>query len=235
MATMLKRGKEGKVFGPFEPTPKIKEAFQCLQSAFTKALVLAHFDHERPIRLETDASLPTIAGITSQPSASSTATGEEGGRVKNCDWLPIAFYSHTLSDAERNYSVGNKGMLAGVESCRHWRNYLEGGKYPVWVLTDNHNLQRFMKNKYLRGRLGHWWETLSCYDLDIVYWMGKTNSADGLNRRPDYKVAAEAEYCRKETERQLEADWSIEDAHSSAGEVEEGRKKVARISTAQLL
>ncbi len=63
----------------------MKEAFQRLQSEFTKAPVLAHFDYERPIRLETDASGFAIAGIISQPPASSTAAGEEGGRVKNRD------------------------------------------------------------------------------------------------------------------------------------------------------
>ncbi len=70
------------------------------------------------------------------------------------------------------------------------------------MLTDHHNLQGFMKNKPLRGRLGRWWETLSSYDLDIVYRTGKTNSADGLSRRPDYKAAAEAEYRRKQAEEQ---------------------------------
>ncbi len=185
MTAMLKGGKKGKIFGPFKPTPEIEEAFWRLQSEFTKAPVLAHFDYERPIRLETDASRFAIAGIISQPPTSSTAAGEEGGRVKNRDWHPIAFWSRTMSDAERNYSVGNQEMLAIVESCRHWRHYLEGSKYPVRVLTDHHNLQGFMKNKPLRGRLGRWWETLSGYDLDIVYRTGKTNSADGLSHRSD--------------------------------------------------
>jgi hypothetical protein len=62
----------------------------------------------------------------------------------------------------------------------------------VRVLTNYHNLKDFMKNKPLLGRLGHCWETLSGYSLDIVYCMGKTNLADGLSCRPDYKAAAEA-------------------------------------------
>jgi hypothetical protein len=101
------------------------------------------------------------------------------------------------------------------------------------VLIDYHNLQGFMKNKPLRGRLGHWWETLSGYNLDIVYRTGKTNSADGLSDRPDYKAAAEAEDYRKTAEEQTGD--SSEGARSSAAESEEGCKEVARISTAQLL
>jgi hypothetical protein len=69
MTTMLKGSKVGKIFGPFDPTTEMQEAFQRLRSKFTKAPVLAHFDYEKPIRLETDASGFAIAGIISQPAA----------------------------------------------------------------------------------------------------------------------------------------------------------------------
>jgi hypothetical protein len=130
MTAMLKGGKEGKIFGPFGPTTEMQEAFRRLQSEFTKAPVLAHCDYEKPIRLETDASGFAIAGIISQLAAWLTS-GEEGGRVKDRDWHPIAFLSRTMADAERNYSVGDQEMLAIVKACRHWRHYLEGSKYPV--------------------------------------------------------------------------------------------------------
>ncbi len=71
--------------------------------------------------------------------------------------------------------------------------------------------------------------------MDIVYRTGKTNSADSLSCRPDYRAAAEAEDRRKKIERQSGANRSIEDAHSSTGALEEGREEVTRISTAQLL
>ncbi len=101
------------------------------------------------------------------------------------------------------------------------------------MLTNYHNLQGFIRNKPLKGRLGRWWETLSGYDLDIVYRTGKTNSADSLSRRPDYKAATEAEDRQKQAQQQTED--SLEGAWSSASELEEGREEVARISTAQLL
>ncbi len=85
MTTMLIGGKEGKIFGPFEPTLEMKNAFWHFQAEFTKTPVLAHFDCKRPIRLETDASGFAIAGIISQPPTPPTAAGEEGGRVKNRD------------------------------------------------------------------------------------------------------------------------------------------------------
>jgi hypothetical protein len=55
---------------------------------------------------------------------------------------------------EQNNSVGNKEMLAVIEACRHWHCYLEGSKYPVQILTDHYNLQDFMNNEPLQGRLG---------------------------------------------------------------------------------
>ncbi len=56
---------------------------------------------------------------------------------------PIAFWSRTMSDAKRNYSVVDK-MLAIVESYRHWSHYLVGSKYLIRVLTDHNNLKGFM-------------------------------------------------------------------------------------------
>ncbi len=67
----------------------------------------------------TDASRFAIVGIISQPLAPPIAAEEEVGRVKNRDWHLITFWSHTMLDAERNYSVGDQEMLAIVESCRH--------------------------------------------------------------------------------------------------------------------
>ncbi len=60
---MLKDGKEGKIYRPFKPTTEMQEAFWHLQSKFTKAPVLAHFDYKKLIRLETDASGFAIAGV----------------------------------------------------------------------------------------------------------------------------------------------------------------------------
>ncbi len=47
-------------------TPGAKEAFIHLQKAFTKALILRHFDPERHIRIETDTSGYAIGRILSQ-------------------------------------------------------------------------------------------------------------------------------------------------------------------------
>ncbi len=104
-----------------------------------------------------------------------------------------------------------------------------------------------MKNKPLRGRLGRWWETLSGYDLEIVYCTGKTNSADGLSRRPDYKATAEAEDRQKQAQKTragesgkarasvLEEARTGESKKIRAGKSEGVREEAVRIDAAQLL
>ncbi len=77
MTDMLKGGKNGRFTGPFVPTPAMKQSFQQLREAFTRAPVLVHFDPAKPIRLETDASGYAIAGIISQ-QADDTRDGAEG-------------------------------------------------------------------------------------------------------------------------------------------------------------
>jgi hypothetical protein len=192
MTDMLKGMKNGRFSGPFLPTPVIKRSFAELHDAFTKALVLAHFDPARPICLETDASGFAIAGIISQQqdnvcegaNGAVRATGK--GRTNKGHWHLVAFWSRSMSPAERNYAVGDQEMLAIVMSCRHWRHYLEGARHPVEVLMDHHNLQRFMTTKSLTGRQARWWEKLSGYNLNIVYRAGKKNPADTPSCRPDY-------------------------------------------------
>ncbi len=81
-------------------------------------------------------------------------------------------------------------MLATVMSWSHWRHYVEDARFPVTVLMDHHNLQRFITTRALMGRQAKWWETLSGNDLNIVYRAGKKNPADAPSRRPDYMLGA---------------------------------------------
>jgi hypothetical protein len=129
-----------------------------LRDTFTKVPVLAHFNPARPIHLETDALGFAIAAIISQQqdkvcsSVEVTARGMKGQKSagKGHGHL-VAFWSQSMLPAERNYAVGDQEMLAIVMSCCHWCHYLEGARHPVEVLTDHHNLQRFMTTKALMG------------------------------------------------------------------------------------
>lgn len=53
---------------------------------------------------------------------------------------PSAFFSRRLTQAEGNYDVGDKELLAiklALEECRHW---LEGAAQPFVLWTDHKKL-----------------------------------------------------------------------------------------------
>ena len=83
-------------------------------------------------RIETDASDFAMGAILSQQS-------EDGL------WRPVAFISKSLNDAERNYEIYDKEMLAIMHAFYEWLQYLKGTKYPIEVLTDHKNLTYFRK------------------------------------------------------------------------------------------
>ncbi len=98
MIDMVIGGKNGRFLGPFLPTPAMKQSFVELCNAFTKAPVLAHFDPDKSICLETDASGFTITGIISQQQdevrggAEGTVHGAKGKRsASKGHWHPVAF------------------------------------------------------------------------------------------------------------------------------------------------
>ena len=62
-------------------TPEAKLSFSQLREAFTKAPILYHFNPERYIRIETDASAYAIGGILSQLTP------------KTSQWHPVGFFS----------------------------------------------------------------------------------------------------------------------------------------------
>ena len=83
-----------------------KLAFLQLRQAFTEAPILHHFDPERYIRIETDASGYAIGGILSQ------LTPESG------QWHPVAFFSRKMIPAETRYETHDQELLAIVEALK---------------------------------------------------------------------------------------------------------------------
>jgi hypothetical protein len=46
---------------------------------------------------------------------------------------PVAFFSKTMNEAQRNYDVYNRELLALLEMFRHWRQYLHQAAHQVSV------------------------------------------------------------------------------------------------------
>ena len=108
-------------------TPDAKKAFDQLRQAFTEAPIFQHFDPERYIRVETDASGYAIGGVLSQLT-------NDSGR-----WHPVAYFSRKMIPAKTRYKTHNGELLAIVEAFKTWRYYLEGCKHKVFVLTNHKN------------------------------------------------------------------------------------------------
>jgi hypothetical protein len=72
----------------------------------------------------------------------------------------IVFYSRKLIQAELNYDIHDKELLAIVVVFKVWRVYLEGAKHTIIVKTDHKNLTFFLTTKELTRRQARWAETL---------------------------------------------------------------------------
>ncbi|KAL7281329.1 hypothetical protein ACG7TL_004638 [Trametes sanguinea] len=150
-----------------------RNAFNTLKKAFTTAPVLHHWEPDRPLTVETDASDYTIAGILS-------ITSDSG------ELHPVAFHSRTLSGAELNDDTHDKELLAIFKCFKTWRHYLEGSATPIDVVTDHKNLEYFATTKILTRRQARWSEFLSQFNFVIRFRPGKLGAKpDALTRRWD--------------------------------------------------
>ena len=136
------------------------------------APVMVRFNHIAPTKIETDTSKYVSSGIRSQQ-------GEDG------KWRPVAYRSKTMQDAECNYNIHGKELLAMIQAFKEWKRYTRRSPKPVQVFTDHKNLVTFMSTKELSERQGRWQEFLSQYNFRIIYRPGKEGrKPDALTRRP---------------------------------------------------
>lgn len=104
----------------------------------------------------------------------------------------VAFDSSMFKDAELNYPVHEKELLAVIHTLKKWQSDLIGS--PFFVFTDHKTLENFETQRDLSRQQVRWMEFLSQYDARFVYIKGDRNSvADALSRRPCGTTSAEAE------------------------------------------
>lgn len=156
----------------FNWTLACQDAFDELKDRLISAPVLAHFDHELPTKVETDASDGVLAGVLVQQRAE--------------EWHPVAFFSETMHGAEHNYSIHDKELLAVVRALVYWRAELVGLQNPFTVVTDHKALEFFSTKRLLNLRQAGWAELLAQYHFTITYRPGSENAAaDALSRKAE--------------------------------------------------
>jgi len=133
-------------------TEKAKEAFKKLKKLFIFQSVLIMFESEKLITLKMNASDEAIKACISQ--------SDDKKRLHL-----IAFHSRKLTDAELNYEIHDKKLLAIVDSFKQWRMYLKESRHQIQVYTDHKNLIYFMITKVINRRQIKWLKELSSYNF----------------------------------------------------------------------
>ena len=131
-----------------------QQAFDKLKEQVTSAPVLAMPNDEGQWRVEADASDYALGAVLSQ---------EQNGK-----WHPVAFLSKSFNDAERNYEIYDKEMLAIMTALEEWRQYLLGTREPFEIWTDHLNLMYFREARKLNRRQARWFAELQDYESSLT-------------------------------------------------------------------
>ncbi len=153
-------------------------AFSKVKQMITSDEILVHYDPGLPIILATDASETGISGILLHK-----INGKE---------MPVAYWSRSLSQTEKNYAVLHREALAIVESVKKYYQYLYGRHFII--KTDHRALTTIFGPKkeipkMAAGRLQRYAIFLSQFSYEIMHVKGSANVV------PDYfsRAAMETE------------------------------------------
>jgi hypothetical protein len=151
-----------------------QKVFDELKRRVTTEPVLAHPILTDLFELEVDVSGFAMGAVLLQK--------KEDGKKH-----PIAYYSKTLSAAERNYNVYDLELLAIVNTMDHWRPYLAGSPHKNIIYSDHQNLLYWKEPHKISRRVAREVLMLSEYNFEICHIKGTSNGrADALSWRPDY-------------------------------------------------
>jgi hypothetical protein len=167
-----------------EWTPEDLQAFDLLNSKLAKYLELYQLDPDRPFILRCDASHYAIGAVLEQAHPDDVGGGPID--IGKTLLVPVSFFSRNLTGSQLNWTPREKETYAIVASLRKWAGHI--GFQPVIVVTDHRSLQHWVTENVdtpsgPRGRRARWHETLSQFDLEVIYVPGPTNIvADALSR-----------------------------------------------------
>ena len=145
-----------------------QKAFEQLKAKLISPPILRYPDFNSKFILKTDASLIALGAALCQ---------EEDG--KRC---VIAYWSKTLSDAEKKYTITQLECLALVNAINHFKHYIGGKEFTAitdhkalkWLLTSDHGSD---------AMLDRWKIKLMHLKMNIEYRPGPQNfEADLLSR-----------------------------------------------------
>jgi RNase H-like domain found in reverse transcriptase/Integrase zinc binding domain/Reverse transcriptase (RNA-dependent DNA polymerase) len=154
-------------------------ALETLCKAMTDKPVLQQPDFTKPFFLLTDTSAYGVGAILSQ----------EGGITdQNTTWKPrlhpVAYYSATFTETERNYDIYKQELLAIIKAITHWRPYLIWTREPFTILTNHANLLYWKSPRKLNRRTAQWHGELQDYNFKLQHIPGKLHTAANTLSQP---------------------------------------------------
>ena len=163
----------------WEWTAETQQSFEAIKQSLITAPILAIADHDKPFYVVCDASDFAIGCALMQRDV------DDHERV-------IYYQSRQLKQAERNYPVHDKELLAMKYALAKFRVYLLGDK-PFVVYTDHASLRTAVNTPHLSQRMARWLSFFAEYNFRVEYKPGRFNViADALSRRPDYEANVDA-------------------------------------------
>ena len=158
---------------PFSWTPECQVVLDTLIQAITQGPTLAQPVISSPFFLQVDALAYATGAILTQKDV----------RGKH---QAVGFLSKTFNEAERNYDIHNRELLAVYRALTHWRHLLLSSPYEVTVLMDHKNLEYYKEPHHINRRIARYVQHMQDYNFIIKHILGKSNKSDALSRRPDY-------------------------------------------------
>jgi len=161
--------------GRFHWTEDMEQAFAAVKDELCSPRILVPFDPSKALILATDASATGISAVLSHREA------DESER-------PIAYYSRTLSAAEKKYTAMEREALAIKVGMEKFFYYLFGRRFTL--ITDSKPLVSiFSPSKSLpplsATRMQNYCMFLLAFNYDIKYRnTGAHGNADALSRLP---------------------------------------------------
>lgn len=150
---------------PFEWTTEHESEFSFLKSLITAEPVLAYFDINKPVTVQTDASKDGLGAVLLQ------------------DNKPVAFASRALTSAEVRYSQIEKELLAIVFAMEKFHEFVYGRK--TMVNSDHRPLESILQKDLdkVSARLQRLRLRLLKYNVVVTYVPGsQVVVADALSR-----------------------------------------------------
>ena len=93
---------------------------------------------------------------------------------------PIAYFSKSLSPAERNYDIYDRELLSIIYAIKSFRYLLLGAQLKFLIRSDHNNLKYFKSPKKITPHQARWIEFLEDYDFELEHLPGKANTVADL-------------------------------------------------------